>query len=86
MPTYEARCEHCGIIEINKPMDAPFPAVCNVCDRPIERIYHTHRVIYNAPGFDGYDNQMRRHMTPERYAIFEKQKEAILTREAMYGK
>jgi len=85
MPTYEARCEHCGIIEINKPMDAPFPATCD-CGGALTRRFSTHRVIYNAPGFDGYDNQMRRHMTPERYAIFEKQKEAILTREAMYGK
>jgi len=86
MTLYEAKCEQCGIVEISKPMEAPFPAVCNVCGHPIERLFGTHRVIYNAPGFDGYDDQFKRHCTPEAYARFEKQKEAILTREAMYGK
>ena len=77
MPTYDAVCENCGEIEIVKRMADPFPTKCLYCGGAITRRFHTHRVIYNAPGFFGYDHQMRRHMTPDRYAKFEKQRDEI---------
>ena len=81
MPTYDATCDNCGNTEIEKHMDAPFPDTCH-CGGSLTRRFGVHRVIYNAPGFDGFDHQLKRHCSTEAYAKFEKEKEQILTAEA----
>ena len=86
MAIYEARCDNCGIVEVEKRMEAPFPPVCVHCGGKLQRVYNTHRIIYNAPGFDGYDNQMKRQIGSDRYARFEKEREALRKQHAVQNR
>ncbi len=76
MTTYDGYCENCGDIEIEKPMADDFPGL-HECGGKLERRFGTHRVIYNSPGFYGYDHQMRRHMSSERYDKFLKERRGL---------
>lgn len=74
---YDAICEHCGSLEIEKSMHAQFPGHCPNCGQLIQRVYSSVPVMYNAPGFTAYDEELRRHTTPERYARFVKERDQI---------
>jgi len=73
---YDATCSHCGAIEIDKPMTAPFPRKHN-CGGVLARVYHPIPVHYAAPGFYSTDvDHLKKQIGPERFASFEREKAA----------
>ncbi len=76
---YDAVCRECGQLEIEKSMHDPFPEKCPQCGESLVRRFASVRTIYNAPGFYGYDHQMRRHMKSDAdYAKFLKKRKKAL--------
>ena len=73
MTKYDAYCENCGLVEIQKPMTDDFPEL-HECGGKLERRFGVLRIIYNSPGFFGYDHQMRRQMSSEKYDEFLKRR------------
>lgn len=73
--TYDAICDNCGRVEIEKPMKAPFP-LRHECGGKLKREWAAHPIQYNAPGFYTSDVSRFQNMVgPERYAKFEHQRE-----------
>ena len=79
---YDAHCDNCGTVEIEKPMAAEFP-LQHVCGGAMRQVYRPAHVIFAAPGFYSTDvNYLKRQISPERYARFEQQRDATLARYA----
>ena len=82
---YAARCDMCGEVEIEKPMQAPFPKR-HECGYAVHRVYTATPAHYNAPGFYASDvTRFKSQVGAERFAKFEKQKESA-ERRAKAGK
>ncbi len=41
MPRYDGSCDKCGIIEIVKSMNEPWPAKCPECGAKFDRVFNT---------------------------------------------
>ena len=74
MATYAARCPHCGKMEVEKAMTAPWPS-CPICGRALTKIFTPNAVIFNVTGFYATDYaRFESQVGPERAARFRAQK------------
>ena len=60
MPTYEYRCDKGHRFEVIQRMTDDPVAVCEVCSRPVERVFHPIAVHFKGSGFYATDYGSRR--------------------------
>ncbi|MBC7341262.1 MAG: zinc ribbon domain-containing protein [Clostridia bacterium] len=58
MPTYQYRCEHCGIFEETQKITAPPLEHCPRCGGQVQRLISPNiNIIFKGPGFYCTDNR-----------------------------
>ena len=78
---YEAFCQTCGYVEIQKSMRAAFPER-HTCGSALTRVYTAPVIFYNAEGFKANEKRFRAQVGDERANQFERRKQAIQHRAA----
>jgi putative FmdB family regulatory protein len=65
MPTYEYKCECCGIFETKQKMTDPVLQACPQCGATVKRLISPVCVIYKSPGFYITDNRSKSYRESE---------------------
>lgn len=58
MPTYNYRCEKCGVMEVVQPITEPALEICPQCEGPVKRVIGRNvLVLFKGSGFYSTDSK-----------------------------